>query len=91
MENFIGSRYYKEKGSIFFDNRAKYGREADTIIFWYAITPTGKISKWHATLRINSERNVSSEHKQQHVDSYVFPKMPKGYTWSKPLLYSGKM
>ena len=89
MEKYFGSEYDKRKGRFYFDSRAKFGRKPDTIVFWYALTPTGRISKWYATLRINSERNVSTERKREYVNSYAFPKLPAGYTWSKPLLYSG--
>lgn len=91
MKGFIGSVYDKTKGRPYFDTRTRYEREADTIVFWYAITPTERISKYWATLRINSERNVSSERKRKCVKEYKHPKLPKGYSWSEPLLYSGKI
>lgn len=75
----------------YFDTRARYGREADTIIFWYAITPKGRESKYYAILRFNSDRNISSERKLQKISDYKFPKLPKGYKWSDPLLYSGEV
>lgn len=89
MKKFVDSEYRKAKSNIYFDTRARYGREADTIIFWHGITPKGNVSQYFATLRINSERNISSESKMKYVVNYVFPKLPKGYTWSEPFLYSG--
>lgn len=88
IKNFIDSEYAKHKRP-YFNTNARYGRNADTIIFWYAITPKGKFSKWFATLRFNGERTISTERKIKEINKYTFPKLPKGYTWSEPLLYSG--
>lgn len=91
MTNFRDSAYYHKRGNIFFDSRACYGRDPDTIIFWYALTPTGRISKFWAALRFNSERNVRPAGKEKLIQNYHFPKMPKGYTWSDPTIYSGSV
>jgi hypothetical protein len=91
MEKLIGSGYDKIKGRPYFDTRARYGREPDTIVFWYAITPKGKMSKYWATLRINSERNVGTDRKLRYIQEYQFPVLRKGYSWSNPLLYSGEI
>ena len=90
MKTFEESNYRKQR-NIYFDTKSKHGRKADTIIFWYAITPKGNISSYWNTLRFNSERNVSREYMEQKIKDMKFPKLPKGYIWSKPLLYSGNL
>ena len=91
MTHFRDSDYYHKRGNIYFDTRARYGRDPDTIIFWHALTPTGRISKFWATLRINGERNVRPASKEKLIQNYRLPKMPRGYTWSDPMIYSGSV
>ena len=88
IKNFRGSNYNK-KYNPYFWTKVKYGREPDTIIFWYAITPTKRISKYWNTLRFNAERNTTTEYKKDKIKNIKLSKLPKGYIWSEPLLYSG--
>lgn len=76
---------------IFFHTNARYGRKADTIILRYAITPTGRGSKYWANIRINGERipHPTEEQLQYYSQPELMrlPKLPKGYRWSEPYLY----
>lgn len=74
---------------IFFHTNARYERKADTIILRYAITPTGRGSKFWATIRINGERipNPTNEELENYSKEMSLPKLPKGYRWSEPYLY----
>jgi hypothetical protein len=92
MKRFIGCPYEKKKGRIYFCTHARYDRPADTIVFWFAYTPTGKVSKWWHILRLNadyygeiSDRRLSKLISQKQIH---FPKLRKGYTWSEPYRYS---
>lgn len=74
---------------IYFNSRATYQRPADTIIIRFAITPTGRGSKYWAIIRINGTRfpSLSESQLYQFVKKMRLPKLPKGYTWSEPFLY----
>lgn len=92
MESFYGCPYDKQKGRLYFDTKAKHGRPADTIVIWFAYTPTGRVSKYWHTIRLNSDYfGELSDEKVETIISekkIMFPKMPKGYSWSIPYRYS---
>lgn len=92
MKSFFGSDYDNKKGRLFFATNARYGRDSDTIVIWFAYTPTKRVSKYWHMLRLNGdyygkltdielERIISNK-------KIEFPKLPKGYTWSEPHRYS---
>lgn len=90
------SQYFKEFNP-FFDTRARFGKEPDTIILYVLKTPSGKWSKYWATLRFNSERNVSEAYKMEEIEKYYNQlinrtfksEIKKGYTIAEVILYSG--
>jgi len=92
MEKFFGCPYDKKKGRPYFDTRAKYGRAADSIVIWFAYTPTGRVSKYWHTLRFNADYygEINDEELERLVQKTKInsPKLGKGYTWSKPYRYS---
>lgn len=90
MKNFLDSEYRKKR-NIYFVTNAKYGKNPDIIIFWYAITPYGKISKYWNTLRFNGEMQWNEKQITERINKMNFPKLPKGYKWSEPYLYSGSI
>jgi hypothetical protein len=70
---------------------AMYGRPSDTVIFFFAYTPTGRVSKYWASFTIN----YSLRDKTERLRRYMREQRPrlsgklKGYRWSSPYLYSG--
>ena len=92
MERFIGCPYEKKKGRIYFCTNASYARPADTIVFWFAYTPTGRVSKWWQTMRFNADYygEISDSRLSKLISKKKinFPKLKKGYTWSEPYRYS---
>lgn len=92
MKSFFGSPYDKKKGRPYFDTRARYGRPSDAIVIWFAYTPTGRISKFCHTLRLNADYygEVSDDDLERIISTKVicFPKLKRGYTWSEPYRYS---
>lgn len=83
--------------SLYFNSGATYGREADTIIVFALKTPTGRWSKYTASLRFNAERNITNKMeriKQEYIrlGREVFNKeIKKGYSIGEIILYSGKL
>lgn len=73
------------------DCNARYGRPADTVVFWFAYTPTGRVSRYWASLQLR----YSLPDKQSRALRYVRERRPslrgrlKGYKWSRAYLYSG--
>lgn len=92
MEKFFGCPYDKKKGRPYFATRAKYDRPADSIVIWFAYTPTGRVSKYWHTLRLNADYygELSDEELGKIISQkkITFPKLPKGYSWSIPYRYS---
>ncbi len=90
------SEYFK-KYNPYFDSRAKYGRDADTIILYQFVTPTGRWSKYQATLRFNSER--IHKNKIEKIEEYYNDlenktfknEIKKGYSIGEVILYSGNL
>ena len=82
----------RKGGRPYFCTNARYGRAADTIVLWFAYTPTGRVSKYWHILRLNGEHygEMDDEAVERLVarKEILFPKMPKGYTWSEPYRYS---
>jgi hypothetical protein len=75
---------------VYHDTRARYGRPADTIIIRVAITPTGRESKYWATIRLNADyfgAQPSETTLQTYAKKMNLPRLPKGYTWTDPYLY----
>ena len=73
-------------------NNARYGRPADTVIFFFAYTPTGRVSTYWASFTVH----YSLRDKPRRLEEYIRLQRPslkgklKGYRWSRPYLYSGK-
>lgn len=92
MEKFFGCPYDEKKGRLYFNTNAKYGRPSDSIVIWFAYTPTGKVSKYWHTLRFNADYygklNDGELEKILSQKKINFPKLPKGYSWSAPYRYS---
>lgn len=57
-------------------------------ILRYAITPTGRKSKyWASICRYREDvKDVSEMYLIKLSESMQLPKLPKGYTWSEPFL-----
>ena len=57
-------------------------------IIRYGITPTGKPSKyWASVCKYGTkEQNLSESELLNIADEINLPKLPKGYTWSEPYL-----
>lgn len=72
-------------------DNARYGRPADTVIFFFAYTPTGRVSKYWASFTMH----YSLGDKTERLRRYVREQRPSlrgrlnGYRWSRPYLYSG--
>lgn len=92
MDSFFGCPYDKKKGRLYLDSRARHGRPADAIAVWFAYTPTGKVSKYWHSLRLNADYygRLSDEELETIIEKkkIMFPKLPKGYSWSNPYRYS---
>jgi len=90
------SEYFK-KYNPYFWTKTEYGRDADTIILYTLKTPAGKLSKYHATLRFNSTRNVKNKIEQaekylEEIKTKTFKKeLKEGYQISEIILYSGSL
>ena len=96
MKSFFGSDYDNKKGRLYLATNARYLRDSDTIVIWFAYTPTKRVSKYYNMLRLNveyygkptdTELERILERKLSHKE-IDFPKLPKGYTWSEPHRYS---
>ena len=92
MKSFFGSDYDKKKYRLFFAANARYGRESDIIVIWFAYTPTKRVSKYWQMLRLNADyygKLTDTELEKIISNKKIeFPKLPKGYTWSEPHRYS---
>lgn len=88
---------YLRKFRPYFITRARYDRDADTIVLFVFLTPTGKWSKYWATLRFNSERshknmrNQIQEYYEQLIGKTFKREIAKGYSLGEVILYSGKL
>lgn len=91
MKSFFGSLYDKKKGRPYFCTKADYGRPADSIVIWFAYTPTGRVSKYWHTLRLNADYygKLTNDELERIISTkkICFPKLKKGYTWSEPYRY----
>ena len=81
------------RGVPYFPDNARYGRPGDTIVFYYAYTRTGRVSKfWCAHQMHYALRNKQALHRE-----YLRTERPalrgrlRGYKWSKAYLYSGNL
>lgn len=66
----------------------------NTSVVWYMITPTGRVSKyWYAyTWRGTSyPMGVTQNMVDKTFNAQKICKLPKGYKWSEPYLYSGNI
>jgi hypothetical protein len=84
MDN-IRQSTYKYRYTLFPVDSYRYPR---TLIVRHAITPTGKDSKYWATIckyGINPQEQTEKR-LQEIANEMNLPKLPKGYTWSKPYL-----
>lgn len=92
LESIFDCREYHDKRGVpYIVDNARYGRPADTIIFYFAYTPKGRVSKfWWA-----HHMNYALKDKQERHRRYLKIGRPqlrgklKGYRWSKAYLYSG--
>ena len=88
--NLKGLRESNYSKRPYFNRNSNFTSEGNEIIFWYATTPTGRESKYWATLTIKGDTDYD-EHMinkiKNQIINYPFPKLPKGYTWSEPLVY----
>ena len=92
MEKYFGSKVEKTKGRLYFNTYANRDRDGDIIVIWYMLTPTGRFSKFYHVRRWkgNIFRFITdTDLKQGELERNAFTSLPKGYTWSEPLLYSG--
>ena len=92
MEKYFGSQAEKTKGRLYFSTKADRDRDGDIIVIWYMKTPTGRISKFYHVERWNGTKYkfiTDNDLKKGELKSNAFTPLPKGYTWSEPLLYSG--
>lgn len=91
------SKYFKYK-NLYFDARASYNREADTIILFVFKTPTGKWSNKWSALRFNSEKlkpttNMMDKirfHYEDLQEKYK-KEIKQGYKIAEVIHYSGKL
>ena len=92
MESIFDCKEYTDRRwpPIQIDN-ARYGRPADTVIFFFAYTPTGRVSKYWASFTMH----YSLRDKWRRLIQYMKEQRPslrrslRKYRWSKPFLYSG--
>ena len=92
MEKYIGSKVEKTRGRLYFNTYADRDRNGDIIVIWNMKTPTGRFSKFFHVKRWNGNvyKFITDEDlKQGELERNAFTSLPKGYTWSEPLLYSG--
>ena len=91
MESIFDDKFYTAKTwPAYIDTHAEWGREEDTVFYFYGITPTGRVSKWWAAYSVPP--TYSKERKQYKLNKYIEtlrPRLPKGYRWSEPKLYAG--
>lgn len=90
MQHLFESSYPKRP---YFWDRAAYDRPPDIIIFWWAVTPTGRVSKYWRTLTFNGRLDLSDDEVLTGVRQEIAahkPRLPRGYTWSAPYQYSGR-
>ena len=69
-------------------DNARYGRPADTIIFFFAYTPTGRVSKYWTAFTMRYSLRDKHDRLRRYIRK-VRPGLRKGYRWSEPYLYSG--
>lgn len=65
----------------------------NTIVFRHAITPKGRVSKWWCIVSFNGRTFPFGVSERRIVKKLAAntPKLPRGYQWSVPYLYSGKI
>ena len=97
MESIFDCKEYTDRRwPPYHDTHARHGRPSDTVVFWFAYTPRGRVSKYWASLQLH----YALPDKQSRVRRYVggeclYERLPslggklKGYRWSKAYLYSG--
>ena len=88
---FDCEEYTRKQWPPYMVDNASYGRPADTVVFFFAYTPTGRVSKYWAAWTCN----YALRDKQRRLERYIERGLPnttgklKGYRWSRPYLYSG--
>ena len=72
-------------------DNARYGRPADTVIFFFAYTPTGRVSKYWVSFRMHYSLRDKHERLRRYIREMrpSLRRSPEGYRWSRPYLYSG--
>jgi hypothetical protein len=70
---------------------ARYGRPADTVIYFFAYTPTGRISRYWASFTMHYSLRDKPRRLKEYIrwQRYSFRGRRRGYRWSKAYLYSG--
>ena len=74
-------------------DNARYGRPADTVIFFFAYTPTGRVSKYWSSFTMHYSLSDKHERLRRYIRE-IRPRLrgsQKGYRWSRPYLYSGDL
>lgn len=68
-----------------------YGTPDNTVVYWFARTPRGKVSKFWCSLTLSGGLSAS-DMRRRIVRHFLRgrPDLPKGYRWSRTYLYSGK-
>lgn len=94
MESIFDCREYTDRRWPPYQvTNERFGRPADTVVFFFAYTPTGRISKFWASFMMH----YSLTDKHDRLRRYMRERRPslrgklKGYRWSKPYLYSGDL
>jgi len=84
--------YMSRTAPPYHDTFHRYGELSDAVIFWYAYTPTGRVSKYWQSLQIRHGEKASHEWLEKRAERFErecgHPRLRKGYTWSKAYLYS---
>ena len=69
-------------------DNAGHGRPCDTIIFFFLRTPTGRVSKYWASIRLHYSLRDKHDRLRRYIRE-MRPSPKKGYRWSCPYLSSG--
>lgn len=90
------SKFFKEQNPYFHTN-GKHGRDADTLVVFVLTTPTGKFSKYWATIKFNADNNVKDKMKKVEEEYTRLQErdfkeeLKKGYRIGEVILYSGNL
>ena len=88
---FDCSEYTRRTWPPYQVDNAGHGRPADTVIFFFAYTPTGRVSKYWASFTMHYSLRDKHDRLRRYIRE-MRPRLrrsPEGYRWSSPYLYSG--